>query len=377
MNEPITQSTKTTQSERIYYLDNLRSFMIFLVVFYHAGIVYESSGVGASFWIVDDPSTNDFSGLLNLVLDIFIMPTMFFVSGFLTPLSVERKGTLGFLRSKFMRLIVPWLLAVFTMIPLYKVLFLHSRGLPQESWTSYFHFSNGILSQSWLWFLPVLFLFDLAYGFLSKVKLDVSRVTLPMAVSVSGLVGFAYMALMDLGGQRGWTKTAFLDFQNERLPIYFLAFLVGALCLKIRALERPRNEFLFKFVSSMIWLPIMIYICFLLFPWIKPGETLVSRVGDRLILWFSFQLCLVGLMYLMIETFRRTQNKLGEFRAALNQSSYGIYIVHVIVMGVIAGFLIEVALPSLLKHLLLAGVTFALSHALVSAYRRVAPGRGH
>ncbi len=47
------------KGNRIYFLDNLRTFMIFLVVLCHAGGVYESSGTWASFWIVDDPSTNN------------------------------------------------------------------------------------------------------------------------------------------------------------------------------------------------------------------------------------------------------------------------------------------------------------------------------
>jgi hypothetical protein len=45
--------------ERLYFLDNLRTFLIFLVILYHAGVVYESSGLTASFWIVDDPSTSN------------------------------------------------------------------------------------------------------------------------------------------------------------------------------------------------------------------------------------------------------------------------------------------------------------------------------
>ena len=66
--------------------------MIFLVVVLHAGLVYESSGIGASFWIVDDPATNDLSGLLNLIIDLCAMPTIFFISGFLVPLSLSRQG---------------------------------------------------------------------------------------------------------------------------------------------------------------------------------------------------------------------------------------------------------------------------------------------
>ena len=57
------------KGNRIYFLDNLRTFMIFLVVLYHAGGVYESSGIWASFWLVDDPSTNNLSGILNLIIE--------------------------------------------------------------------------------------------------------------------------------------------------------------------------------------------------------------------------------------------------------------------------------------------------------------------
>ncbi len=99
------------KGNRIYFFDNLRTFMIFLVVLYHAGLVYESSGISAYFWIVDDPSTNNLSGILNLIIDIFIMPTLFFISGFFTPLSMKNKKGWAFLKSKFKRLIIPWIIA--------------------------------------------------------------------------------------------------------------------------------------------------------------------------------------------------------------------------------------------------------------------------
>ena len=35
---------------RIYFLDNLRTFMVFLVVLIHAGGIYESSGGWGLFW---------------------------------------------------------------------------------------------------------------------------------------------------------------------------------------------------------------------------------------------------------------------------------------------------------------------------------------
>ena len=118
--------------------------------------VYESSGVLSWAWIVDDPSKNNFAGLFNLILDIFMMPVMFFISGYFAPMSLKRKTGRSFLVSRFKRLMVPWILAVLILLPLYKVIFSFSRGLPQESLSSYFYFNGGILiNQGWLWLLSV------------------------------------------------------------------------------------------------------------------------------------------------------------------------------------------------------------------------------
>lgn len=47
------------KGRRLLFLDNLRTFIIFGVVCFHCGWVYESSGVLSSVWIVDDPSKNN------------------------------------------------------------------------------------------------------------------------------------------------------------------------------------------------------------------------------------------------------------------------------------------------------------------------------
>ena len=221
-----TRQSVAAPENRVYWLDNLRTFAVFLVVLLHAGLVYESSGITAFFWIVDDPATNDLSGIVNLVLDIFVMSTIFFIAGFFTPPSLARKTPWAFLRSKFKRLYVPWIVAVLTLIPLYKVIFLYSRGLPQEHWTTYFHWTNGIWNQNWLWFLPVLFLFDLLYVLLSRIHIDVSSMTVGSAVGATFALGFLYTLSIDLLGLQGWTKTFLFDFQNERILIYFMVFMV-------------------------------------------------------------------------------------------------------------------------------------------------------
>jgi fucose 4-O-acetylase-like acetyltransferase len=362
----------TPERNRIYWLDNLRTFMIFLVVVVHAGGVYESSGLWASFWIVDDPSTNNLSGLLFLTVDIFMMPTLFFISGFLAPVSARNKNGWAFLKSKFERLIIPWIVAVLTFIPLYKIIFLYSRNLPPESWTTYFHWSNGIWSQNWLWFLPVLFLFHILYLLLSKAKVRIPNISLKGALLGTLPIGFVYSASMDILGLRGWAHTGLLDFQNERLLTYFMAFLLGALCFRLNVFNaKPKGKTLYIIVNTIAWIPTYVYILFLLYPWLNPGSFIVSEIADRMILWFNYQLSLLFLVYLTIETFRRYQDKQGRLRNELNRNSYYVYIVHVIVMGSLALIMLNTPIPSLLKYLVLTVLTFVASNLIVSLFRMV------
>lgn len=357
---------------RIYWLDNLRTFVIFLVVLCHAGWVYESSGIGAYFWIVDDPSTNDLSGIINIILDIFMMPTMFFISGFFTPLSLENRKGWAFLKSKFKRLMLPWIIAVLTLMPLYKVIFLYSRNTPQESWTTYFHWSNGILSQSWLWFLPVLFLFDVLYLIFSKVKIGLPKISLKGAVFIIFIIGFIYSFCMSIFVLGGWTKTVLIDFQKEKLLIYFMMFLLGSLCFKRKIFEsKPAGKKFYIVMNCTAWIPINLYVFLVIYSFVKPGEYIFSQIIDRIIILLSFHLSLLSLLYLMVETFRRYLNKRGKIMMELNRNSYYVYIIHVVVLGGIALIMLNTAIPSLLKYLILAVSAYVTCNLIISVYRKV------
>jgi fucose 4-O-acetylase-like acetyltransferase len=358
------------KGSRIHFLDNLRTFMIFLVVLCHAGGVYESSGGWALFWIVDDPATNHLSGILFLIMDIFMIPAIFFISGFFTPLSIKNKKGWAFLKSKFKRLMVPWTVAVLTLIPLYKVIFLYSRNLPQESWTTYFHFS-AIWSQNWLWFLPVLFLFNLLYMLLSRVKCLPEKISVKFAIAAIFFIGFVNSFSMDMLKVRGWTKTVLIDFQNERLLIYFMMFLLGSLCFRQKVFaSKPKSKKLYIIAHSTAWIPINIYIFFLLVPFFKPGSFIISPVIDRLIVWLAFHLSLLCLLYLSIETFRRYLDKPGRIWNELNRNSYYVYIIHVIVIGAIALPLLNSAMPSFLKHLVVTVSTYVVCNLIISCHRK-------
>lgn len=304
-----------------------------------------------------------------------MMPALFFVSGYLTPASMRDRGAGAFLASRFRRLMVPWLVAALTLIPLYRVIFLHTRDLPPGSWTAYFHFTGGDSSQNWLWFLPLLFLFNVAYVILARMAWLPDRLRFRHALAAACLVGLVTSLGMDLTGLRGWTHTALVDFQNERLLVYLLAFLLGSLASAQDIFATiPRSKTLFTVVSCTVWIPIMLYIVFLLVPYVAADGVLITSFVDRLILWLCFFLSLVCLVYVTTLSFWRHLDRPGMMWACLGRNSYYVYLVHVIVLGVIGTLLVNLALPSLAKYLILGATTYAVSNA-VAWLIRLATGR--
>ncbi|HEY5669176.1 MAG TPA: acyltransferase [Anaerolineales bacterium] len=369
-----TDSSKKTSTnrKRIHWMDNLRTIMILLVVLYHVGGVYEGAGLWGWFWIVDDPDTISWVGIVGIVIDIIVMPTIFFISGYLAPASLKNKTGLEFLKGKFKRLMVPWVIAVLTLIPLYKVIFLYSRGLPQEHWTTYSHITNPN-SQNWLWFLPVLFTFNMLYLLFTKAKIRIPNISLKGAVLGTSLIGFVYsLSIGGILGFRSWTLTPLIDFENERLLLYFMAFLLGVLCFRQNVFaEKPKSKTLYTVVNSIAWIPITVHIFARLIPFFVPEGFLISPLVDRLIWWLSFYLSLLCLLYLLVETFWRYFDKTGSIWSELNRNSYSVYIIHVIVIGIFGTLLLNLNLPALVKYPVLIVLTYLGSNWLISSYRKV------
>jgi hypothetical protein len=342
---------------------------IALVVLYHVGGVYEGAGMWASFWIVDDPDTISWVGIVSIIFDVMVMPIVFFVSGYLTPHSLEEKTGWEFAKGKFMRLMIPWAIAVVTLIPLYKMIFLYSRGLPQEGWTTYFHITNPN-SMNWLWFLPLLFYFNLIYLLLTKLNISFERLSLKWAVVGVSLLSLASHVLIgEWLGFRSWTLTPVIDFENERVLMYLMIFLLGVLCFQQNVFARKlQKKTLYNIVNYTSWLPITGHIFARLWPFFVPGFD-YNAPFYRFLWWLSFDLSLLSIMYLMIVSFWLYLDRTSKVWKELNKNSYGVYIIHVIVIGIFGTLLLGFNLPAVVKWLLLIVLVYGSSNLLISGYR--------
>jgi len=377
------QTKVNIMKTRIYFLDNLRTFLIFLVVVLHAGLVYES--VLQNSWIVIDPVKNESIGLIRMYLDLFVMFIIFFISGYFIPISVKRKSTLDFLKSKFKRIVLPWIIAVFTLIPAYKFIFLYSRGLPQEEWFSYFHFFERTgtdltffannPAQNWLWFLPVLFLFQVAYLGLSKSRLFSINISVKSAVILVFVFGLAYSIVISELGLKGWYHSAFLHFQRERLLIYFMSFLLGALCYKQSVFESGnKNKKLYIISNVVLTIALGLFTAVALnsfFNIIDPGRNyyFISEFVDKVCYYAFALISMLSFLHVFIYSFQSSFNKVNALMSELNRNSYAVYIIHTIVLGVIALILMDLNIPAMAKFLLLTTLTFTISNMLIYSWR--------
>jgi hypothetical protein len=71
----------------------------------------------------------------------------------------------------------------------------------------------------------------------------------------------------------------------------------------------------------------------------------------------------------MIESFWRYLDKTNSVWSELNRNSYGVYIIHVILIGLFGTLLLNTSLPALVKYHLLIISTYGVSNLVVSVYR--------
>lgn len=368
---------------RIYFLDNFRTFLILLVVVLHSGLVYEA--VLENTWIVVDPVKNNNIGLIRMYLDLFVMFSIFFISGYFVPLSVKKQNAWQYIQSKFKRIMIPWMIAVLTLIPAYKFIFLYSRGLPQEEWYTYFHWFSRVGSdlsnyannpiQNWLWFLPVLFIFQVIYLGMYKLNVFKLNISLKTAVALTFVIGTVYGFSISMLGLSGWYHSALLHFQRERLVVYFLSFLLGTLCYKLKIFDNnDRNKKWYIISNVVLTISLGVFTAFALnifFNIIDPTRQFyfISGRMDSLVYFASGMLSMLTLLHVLIHAFRFGMNKTNALLGELSRNSYSVYIIHVIVMGVIAVTLLGVQIPAFLKFILLSILTFVISNMLIYSWR--------
>ncbi len=239
----------TIAPARISFLDNLRYSMVMLVLVYHSVGAY---AIVAPHWVIHD--TPSFAAdMIRELFDVFMMPALFFIAGYLALNSLEKKGAWEFLKDKVRRLLIPWALAVLIVLPLA----IYDQPIKPVSpfWKFWLWYMSsfevrlrltqapeGPTTQAIYWFISLLFAFFLLFAFvfvlsrrwrsegkpLSEVRTTSSRSILTVLVSVGLSTSIGYFILLRLFPDSSWfTLHMFLEFQVTRLLLFAGYFAFG------------------------------------------------------------------------------------------------------------------------------------------------------
>ncbi|MGC2404549.1 MAG: acyltransferase [Acidobacteriaceae bacterium] len=249
-------------THRAFQLSYLRALVTLLVVAHHTALAYvtfippRSGFTAALLWtafpIADARRWPGFDVLVGWN-DIFFMALMFFVSGLFVWPGLKRHGAGTFIRRRFLRLGVPFVVAAGLLAPLaYYPAYLQLGGSPYLGGYASAWLTLGKWPAGPAWFLWVLLMFDCvaalfftalpqAVEALARGVRTASDRPLLLFLMLAALSFAAYVPMAThFGGQTWWSWGPFF-VQSSRVLHYFVYFAMGV-CLGAFGTEIPIFE---------------------------------------------------------------------------------------------------------------------------------------
>ena len=112
---PVPVASPGANTARLDYLDATRAFALVLGIVFHASLSFLPIFMG---WAVQDVSTSPLVTSFMTVSHAFRMELFFLLAGFLSHLTFHRKGAGEFVRSRLLRIGVPFVVGWFLLRPL-------------------------------------------------------------------------------------------------------------------------------------------------------------------------------------------------------------------------------------------------------------------
>ncbi len=354
---------KTT---RYYYIDSLRVIAILMMFIYHVFMVF----VAEWGWHIKNSETSNVLLEINYWMASFRMPLLFFVSGYISYILMQRLDWKAFTIQRFMRLIIPTIIWTFILVAPQIYFERKLEGIDQ----TYFEFYQSFLEFKWwpngnfhwlhLWFIPYLFCYNilsipLFYALQKNNKftqfLD-SFFQRPSSVFI-----FVFIAILQYTFLSVHYKTTFDLIHDIARHSFFIFFIIAGLLFfrfqqAMELLESKRHLFLsLAFLSILLinilrwngWEPFDIWE-----NWIEKPQTyfFIALVNFNSWMWVFTSLG-YGKKYL---------NNSSRLLNYMNTAVYPFYILHQTVIVIIAYYVVGTKDEVSLKLLFLLIVCFCV-----------------
>jgi hypothetical protein len=383
------------RTSRIVWLDYLRGFITVLVVAHHSSLAYTTfAAFNKQAYILSTHPVVDTARTLALDIfedfnDVFFMSLMFLISGIFVLPALERKGSGNFLRDRFRRLFIPFVIGVTFLMP---VAYLPAWHLAKQNWHPIAYLVDFFTVEAWPvgppWFIWVLFAFNailaLTYPFLRPALTKGTRWLARFADRPArvwlGWLGFTvviYVPLALLAGPDTWTGLGPFDFQVSRVLLYFGYFSLGVLIGGCG----PGEGLLAQDAGFRRKAPIFVVSCALAYTLLKGiGAPLLQSLDahhltatNALLIYRSiWALSCTASSIALLSVFSRRARRPSPIWDSLSANAYGIYLVHYIFVVWIQWLLLPLVFPALAKFAITFICSLLLSWSLTAFARRSA-----
>ena len=349
---------------RKHWIDNLRWVTVLLVLFYHVIYFYNNKGVfGGIGGFGDGPQYQD---VVMYVLYPWFMPLLFLLAGVSARYALEKRPAKEWFRARTRKLLVPATIGLFVfqwMTGYFNTAVAGAEELvnvPQP----FKYMLWAVSGTGPLWFIQDLWLFSLLLLLVRKLDArDRFR-------DCCGKIGIAPAILLGvlfwLGMQTmvAHPRPESLDgLVNLYKPLfYFLQFLTGYF---VFSHDRIQD------LLGKLWVPLMACAVVaggvLVVTTFGQDNTTPQYLGSPLNCLYGWLMCLA-----MMGWFRAKFDKTGAFAGYMTRSSFGLYIVHYLVVASL-GYMMKTytQLPPVAMYVILTVAVFTLSPLLCELLKRI------
>lgn len=351
------------QGMRLYFLDHLRSFIIIVVLLYHAALAYMVRG--PQWYYVIDTQNSFLFNVIVTISDVFVMPTLFFLAGFFGIRSLIHTGSTAFWRSKVVRIVFPYFVGIIFLAPAVNYIYFLSRV---DTPPAYLNFWGNVFfglarQHAHLWFLGVLTIFflglSLIHRFYKPLDCIEGRPSLPSKKFIIGFAlatSIAFFCAKQFMDDFTWVMIPnVLMFQPTRCTLYVFYFMLGVYAYRKQWFAASGYMPNVKF-----WMPLAVvlggvYAQYRIALWPKRDLALVM-IGNDLLYGFFCLAAVFGLVAL----FHQRMNYTSDLLSKLAKNSYAIYFIHqpVLMLSILA--VREYQLPVVVKYVLSCAVALLI-----------------
>jgi len=319
-----------TDKNRLYYLDNLKVFLIILVIMHHVGQAYGATG-GSWFYSYPGERVKQL-GLFFGFNASFFMGLFFFISGYFYPQSFNRHGARKFTIDKLIRFGIPLIFVYLFITPLLEYV-KYVNYVNQISFQDFyirtwlkdglhivypggFHFAH-------LWFVEHLLVYAILYAairtVLQKCVPSLSITTTRQArlyiiipyILVLGVINHLLRTSWGFPTDRWIAFLGFIQMEPAHIPQYLSLFVLGIFAYRwsfLDSISTPRN---------ILWLlpGLGIFV-------VTVVQIYTTGREQAFFMWAYREALLLAL-------FKTFFNRTGRIMQILSENAFGAYIFHV------------------------------------------------